>query len=182
MPNSDSKQPQRKNTGARTKKTQPLSLPLSLSLALVASTTAALSLDEAQASDGVDNTKQQSAVDFGPLMQQVQRAIKSKWQPPAARKTLKTRVSFRLFKDGKVQGLKLLVSSGDQEFDHSALKSVENALDPEGKLCPLPATAPDSIEIEFALDYNVESKGLTPAEQIQLLWKNAVEGQLDKLR
>jgi len=43
-------------------------------------------------------------------------------------------------------------------------------------------TAPDSIEIEFALDYNVESNTLTPAEMIQLLWKNAVEGQLDKLR
>ncbi len=159
----------------------PLALPLSLLLALPGLFSPALAVDEPRENSG-ETPKLLKTVDFGPLMQQVQKAIKSKWQPPVSSKSLKTRVSFMLFKDGRVQGLKTLASSGDKEFDRSALKAVENALDPEGKLCPLPATAPDSIEIEFALDYNVESNVLTPAEQIQLLWKNAVEGQLDKLR
>ena len=144
----------------------------------------ALALDEARESAPANPAAkpQVEEVDFGPLMKEVQRAIKSKWQPPPSARSLKTRVSFTLFKDGKVQGLKTRVSSGESEFDRAALKAVENALDQEGKLCPLPANAPDYIDIEFSLDYNVEDKALTPAEQIQLLWKNAVEGQLDKLR
>ncbi|HMY55841.1 MAG TPA: energy transducer TonB [Candidatus Obscuribacter sp.] len=156
-------------------------LPLALFLAMPGLFLPALSLEEPRESSG-ETPKLLKAVDYGPLMQQVQKVIKSKWQPPASSKSLKTRVSFMLFKDGRVQGLKTLDSSGDKEFDHSALKAVESALDQDGKLCPLPATAPDSIEIEFSLDYYVESNTFTPAEQIQLLWKNAVEGQLDKLR
>ncbi|HNG20474.1 MAG TPA: TonB family protein, partial [Candidatus Obscuribacter sp.] len=150
-------------------------LHLALFLALPGFFLPALSLEEPRESSG-ETPKLLKAVDYGPLMQQVQKVIKSKWQPPASSKSLKTRVSFMLFKDGRVQGLKTLDSSGDKEFDHSALKAVESALDQDGKLCPLPATAPDSIEIEFSLDYYVESNTFTPAELIQLLWKNAVEG------
>lgn len=161
-----------------------LSLCLFLCIFLLEAVIPVLALDEPRESAQANPTIEPrvETVDFGPLMQEVQRAIKNQWQPPPSAKSLKTRVSFILFKDGRVQGLKTRVSSGESEFDRSALKAVEKALDREGKLCFLPANAPDSIEIEFSLDYNVENKALTPAEQIQLLWKNAVEGQLDKLR
>jgi protein TonB len=68
--------------------------------------------------------------DWGPYAAEMIRKIKRNWEiPKLAHYGLKGRlvVRFFLMKDGRVEGLRLLVSSGVPPFDNASLKAIQNS-------------------------------------------------------
>ena len=125
----------------------------------------------------------QKAVDFDAYMQDLQSRIKGNWAPPRKDRSLKVELTFFILTDGSVKSLEVSQSSGLDDCDQAALEAVERC----GKFKPLPQGAPDQVEIQFSLDYNVHAKDLkagelSPAEQIERLWQGAIAGQILKLK
>lgn len=119
--------------------------------------------------------------DYLPYMNEVQRSIKEHWYPPKHEKPLSTVLFFHITTDGTVKDLRIQKSSGVEIYDLAALEAVERC----GKFGILPDPTVDEIQIEFSLDYNMQSSKkdtLTPAEQIDNLWKGAIQGELVKLK
>lgn len=90
-------------------------------------------------------------VDFGPYMAAMQKAVKKHWFPPRGSESKHTVVLWKIQNDGTITNVRLDKSSGSPNVDEASLKAVR-AL---GKFRPLPAGAPDSIDIQFTFDYNV---------------------------
>ncbi len=97
----------------------------------------------------------QADVDFGPYMADLQRRIKRAWFPPKGNESKRVVVVFKVHKGGELSHLRLDHSSGVAIADQAALKAVENA----APFRPLPAGAPDDVDIQFTFDYNVFSGG-----------------------
>jgi len=93
-------------------------------------------------------------VDFGPYMADLQRKIKSRWNPPKSNETKKLKVFFEVARDGKISKARVLDSSGDDQVDKAGLAALKEL----GYAPPLPAGAPESVAIEFSFDYNVFDK------------------------
>lgn len=120
-------------------------------------------------------------VDYVTYMQDVQKSIKAHWYPPKQAQPLRTVLFFYIQSDGSIKDLHIQKSSGVDACDAAALQAVERCT----SFPALPANAPDQIQIEFSLDYNMLSgrkETLTPAEQIDKLWKGAIEGEIAKLK
>ncbi len=64
-------------------------------------------------------------------------------------------MKFILFSSGKIDGLKLATSSGNEDCDKAALSAVNCAQPFEN----LPDGSPPRVDIEFNFDYNVWKKG-----------------------
>jgi len=94
-------------------------------------------------------------VDFGPYMADLQRRIKRAWFPPKGNESKRVKVVFKVHRDGQMTNLRMVTSSGLTIADQAALKAVENA----APFRPLPAGAPDDVDIEFTFDYNVFNGG-----------------------
>jgi protein TonB len=62
-------------------------------------------------------------------------AIRSHWTRPPVGRGVEGVVHFRILKDGRVEDLRLITSSGRESFDRAALRAVSNA----SPLPPLPA-------------------------------------------
>lgn len=90
--------------------------------------------------------------DFGPYMANMQRRVKKNWYPPKNKESKHTKVLWKVLSDGTVTKVRVKDSSGDPSVDAAALKAVRTV----GKLRPLPAGAPDDVDIEFTFDYNVK--------------------------
>ncbi|HEY3742770.1 MAG TPA: energy transducer TonB [Bryobacteraceae bacterium] len=91
---------------------------------------------------------------FGAYMQAVQQRISSKWRPTELDARLKNGptcvVAFNIMRDGKVDGLRVVQGSGNQELDLSAQRAVTEASPFE----PLPQGYPGSVakmEVGFKL-------------------------------
>jgi TonB family protein len=98
-----------------------------------------------------NSTAAQADVDFGPYMADLQRRIKKHWFPPKGNESKKVVVVFKVHSGGELSALRLDRSSGVAIADNAALKAVEDA----APFRPLPAGAPDSVDIQFTFDYNV---------------------------
>jgi TonB family protein len=94
-------------------------------------------------------------VDFSAYMALLQRRIKSSWTPTKAPSSLVVKVQFSIHKGGELSNLHLIRTSGLSEADKRALAAVEDA----APFAPLPAGAPESVDIEFTFDYNVFQGG-----------------------
>lgn len=93
--------------------------------------------------------------DFGPYMRELQKSIKSNWNPPKGNESKRVVLLFKVAKDGKLLALKIFKSSGVFAADEAAMKAV-NATAP---FKPLPkAFKGKSVDIQFTFDYNVFNK------------------------
>lgn len=97
----------------------------------------------------------QADVDFGPYMADLQRRIKRAWFPPKGTESRRVVVVFKIHRGGELSHLRLDRSSGVAIADQAALKAVENA----APFRPLPAGAPEDVDIQFTFDYNVFGGG-----------------------
>jgi TonB family protein len=105
--------------------------------------------DSDTAGDPAVNTRKD--VDFSRYMAELQRKIKRQWFPPKGPESNRIRVLFQVSRDGTMSGLKLVNSSGNALADKAATNAVETAQ----PFPPLPAGAPESVDIEFTFDFNV---------------------------
>lgn len=97
------------------------------------------------------STAAQADVDFGPYMADLQRRIKKHWFPPKGNESKRVVVIFKVHSGGELSGLHIDHGSGVAIADNAALKAVEDA----APFRPLPAGAPDIVDIQFTFDYNV---------------------------
>lgn len=98
-----------------------------------------------------NSTGAQADIDFGPYMADLQRRIKKHWFPPKGNESKRVVVVFKVHSGGELSQLRLDHSSGVAIADQAALKAVEDA----APFRPLPAGAPDAVDIQFTFDYNV---------------------------
>ena len=98
---------------------------------------------------GIDAIKQP---DFGPYMRELQRRIKSNWNPPQGNESKRVVLLFSIAKDGRLLGVKVYKSSGLQAADRAAISAVEMT----APFKPLPSEYKrSSVDIQFTFDYNV---------------------------
>ncbi len=90
-----------------------------------------------------------SDLDFGLYMADLQRHIKRAWFPPKGYEIKAVTVIFKIHKQGSMSDLRLEHSSGVSAIDQAALEAIKNS-----HFRPLPAGAPESIEITFTFDHN----------------------------
>lgn len=93
-------------------------------------------------------------VDFGTYMAAMQRAIKSNWMPPKKDTSKHVQAQFKIDYLGNVSDLHLTTTADDEVANEKALAAVRAV----GKLPPLPAGSPDSVDIQFTFDYNVHER------------------------
>src|SRR5262249_7067169 len=105
--------------------------------------------------NGRPSVAAQADVDFGPYMADLQRRIKRAWFPPKGTESRRVMVVFKVHRGGELSHLRLERSAGIAIADQAALKAVENA----APFRPLPAGAPDDVDIQFTFDYNVFGGG-----------------------
>jgi len=94
-------------------------------------------------------------VDFGSYLADMQRRIKKAWFPPKGNESKRISLKFKISKSGEVSRIRLVESSGLQIADAAAITAIETA----APFAPLPAGAPDQVEIKFTFDYNVFNGG-----------------------
>lgn len=146
-----------------------------------AEATGSHAIGTSEAADASKKLPIMKSQDYLPYMNAVQKSIKEHWYPPKHEKPLSTVLFFHITTDGTVKDLRIKKSSGVEIYDLAALEAVERC----GKFGILPDPSVDEIQIEFSLDYNMQSSKkdtLTPAEQIDNLWKGAIQGELVKLK
>jgi TonB family protein len=97
-------------------------------------------------------------VNFGPYLQDVLKSVKQNWYnliPESARGLLKKQgkvlIEFKILKDGKVAGMKLVESAGDAPLDRAAWGGITAS----GPFPPLPAEfSGQYLGLRFAFYYN----------------------------
>lgn len=95
----------------------------------------------------LDNTTQ-----FGNYMNEVQRKIKMNWSQPKTDESLKTVVSFTIYKDGRLNGEPIIKSSsGNNNFDYSCVNAIN--LTAPFKQFPKEITK-DTLDMDFTFENN----------------------------
>lgn len=97
---------------------------------------------------------QDAGVDFAPFMMEVERILKSNWNPPTSAVSRVTGVTFKVAKDGTVSEIRLSKSSGDSLMDAVGIKAVQKA----ARVAALPAGSPETVDVEFTFSYNVDQE------------------------
>lgn len=98
------------------------------------------------------NINKADNVDFKPYMRRLQRRIKRSWEPPKGSESKRVVVLFTIGKEGKLLSSKIFKTSGDEAADKAALLAIAISAPYE----PLPKEyTGESIDIQFAFDYNV---------------------------
>ncbi len=90
-------------------------------------------------------------VDFSNYMAEMEQKIRKAWFPPKGNESKRVKVKFKLNKQGAVQSVRMVTSSGLAIVDDAATAAIQNA-SPFGDL---PKGSPDVVEIKFTFDYNV---------------------------
>jgi protein TonB len=84
-------------------------------------------------------------------MNNLQKNIKSNWNPPKINKSKKVTLLFKVGKDGQLLALKVYKSSGNSLMDKAALKAVKNT----APFAPLPREFKGkAVDIQFDFAYN----------------------------
>lgn len=90
-------------------------------------------------------------VDFGPYMRNMQKEIKSNWNPPKIDTTKRVVVKYTIKKDGSIVNPQIVTSSNNKQMDNAALEALKKT-----KLSPLPRNYKGiSADVQFTFDYNV---------------------------
>jgi TonB family protein len=93
-------------------------------------------------------------IDFGPYMSDLQLSIKRNWRPPKGDRTNRVMLHFKVHSNGELSDLAIANSSGLPTMDEAALDAVSRT----APFSPLPKGAPENVDIEFSLDYNVHNQ------------------------
>ena len=103
--------------------------------------------------------------DWGPYAAEMIRKIKRNWEiPKLAHYGLKGRlvIRFYLMKDGRVEGLRILVSSGIPPYDNASLQAVRNS----SPFRPIPPDFPNPREgVTITFLYNIRPEDLDSFDQ-----------------
>jgi tetratricopeptide (TPR) repeat protein len=128
-------------------------LKSALAAALVCSITAVVANGEDAAPNGSSESSNLFAkdLDFGPYMADLQRRIKRRWYPPVRHDSTRIVASFKIYKDGIINFVKLLHPSGVPRADDAGLLAIYMA----APMRPLPDGANDNVDVQFTFDYNV---------------------------
>jgi len=94
----------------------------------------------------------EDGVDFGKYMRNMQKKIKSNWNPPKGNQSKRVVLNFSLDRKGKVLKYSIVQSSGVKAVDDAAVKALKEA-EPFGNL-PKKFTK-DAVDVQFTFDYNV---------------------------
>ncbi len=107
------------------------------------------------------NLNENSALCGSTYIELVQDIIRSNWQPKKNVTSYKVFVNFQITKDGQVENLKIVTSSGSNDNDEAALEAIKDSA-PFPVVPELLLLNGDSkftkIDIEFTFDYNVISQ------------------------
>lgn len=95
------------------------------------------------------------AVDLVDYMRQLRRKIRHNWHPPADMQEDHVTVSFKLHRDGTVDGITLVRASASDARNQSSMAAVKAA----APFQHLPIEAPDSVPVLFHFDHEIESQG-----------------------
>jgi TonB family protein len=125
--------------------------PLAAAPAASGSTAGAGSATGSTTGTGQGSNGDSEEVDMGPYMRDLQKRIKAHWFPPKGNENKRIKVSFKIYKDGHIGSVKLVVSSGVGSADDAATTAVQEAA-PFGTL---PAGVGDDVDINFTFDYHV---------------------------
>ena len=107
-------------------------------------------LNDINQSDNIQMQKEE--IDFYPYMNELKRRIKINWHPPKGKEQLRIVVLFRVEKNGKLDNIKIIESSGDKQADKAAINAVEIT----APFRPLPAEFKgQSVDVQLYFDYNV---------------------------
>lgn len=91
-------------------------------------------------------------IDFKPYMKELQRNIKSHWDPPKGNETKRVVLLFKIAKDGRLLTLNVHEPSGNLFVDKAAINAIKLAT----PFQPLPDKFNgESIAVQFAFDYKV---------------------------
>lgn len=94
-------------------------------------------------------------VNFGSYMKDLQKQIKSNWNPPKADKSRRVVTLFKIGKQGDLKAVKIFKSSGLETADNAAITAIKKS----APFSPLPrAFDGKSIDVQFTFDYNVLKK------------------------
>lgn len=92
-------------------------------------------------------------VDFRPYMAEVQNRFKKTWQPPKTNVDAKIDVEFDVAKDGKVQNIRIIKSSGNEKTD----TAVKDAIMKASPLPPLPMSYDaENLMIKYTFEIKAE--------------------------
>ena len=99
---------------------------------------------------------EQAGVYWGALyMKEVERKIKKNWNPPKNDTSASAAVDFKVLKDGKIEDIKLVKSSGVPLMDEAAISALEKV----SPLPPLPEECNENfVIVQFTFDYKVKNK------------------------
>jgi len=93
----------------------------------------------------------QERVDFGPYLDNIQAKIKKNWQPPERKNPTRTRLLFKVHRNGDISGIRIENSSGVAAVDKAAI----DALTATSPADPLPAGSPSYVDISYVFDQNM---------------------------
>lgn len=84
----------------------------------------------------------------------LQKVLKSNWQPPKLPNSTKVTVEFEILQNGTIKNEKIIETSGNEEFDNSAILALKKS----NPLRSLPNDLKDEKEIviNFTFDYDVK--------------------------
>ncbi len=92
---------------------------------------------------------------FSAYMRDMQRKIKSNWEPPTKDVSKSTTLFYSINKDGSLKRYSVLKSSGDRKFDNAAIKALRTS----SPFRPLPKDFKgEYVDVQFTFDYNVWEK------------------------
>jgi TonB family protein len=97
-----------------------------------------------------------SSIDYGPYIADLDKEVKSYWNPPhIAKASKRTLLHFKISRFGDFSDVKIESSSGLIPLDDAAIQALEKV----GHTKPLPDGSPDSVDVQFHFDYNVHHHG-----------------------
>lgn len=89
---------------------------------------------------------------YAVYMQDVERTLKANYNPPKDTRSRRVVVAFQINSDGTLgKQIRIKQGSGSPALDRSCIQTVRAS----GPFKPLPAGAPESVDIDFTFDYNV---------------------------
>ncbi len=104
--------------------------------------------DSSNNSEVTDDLKNNN---FDIYMTNMKKKIDSCWQPPKTLNSIRLTTGFTVLKDGKIEDVSIIQSSGDKEIDQSALQALQKA----SPLDKLPSNAPDFIQIRYKFKWDI---------------------------
>jgi TonB family protein len=124
--------------------------------------------DTAARGGGIQILSDTMGVDFGPYMKRLRYTVQNHWDVvipkvamPPINKSGTVTIELAVMKDGRVQGMKLVKSSGDTELDRAAWNGITDAV-------PLPALPSgfkgDDLKLRCNFIYNPAAK---PAQEVK---------------